>query len=95
MTVPKKAKAAAAPKFSLLASRFGGEVAETCIPQIRPVVEALPPEDTYAFWYGLIVAFAAFADASMPPTGPRSAEVLQRVIENLPTKRSTSLGKLN
>lgn len=95
MTVRKKTASAPETRNSLVATKFGGEVAATCIPQIRPVVEALPPEDIYAFWSGLITAFAAFADASMPPNGPRAAEILAGVIETLPKKRSPSLGKLN
>lgn len=91
MIVPKPVE----PHYSLIAAKFGGEVAESCIPQIRPVVEALPPEDIYAFWCGLFTAFAAFADVTMPPRGKTSAQILDQVKKNLPAKRSPSLGKLN
>lgn len=92
MTVPKKKPAV----YNVIAANFGAEVAETCIPQIKPVVEALPPEDIYAFWCGLMIAFAAFADATIPPNaGKTSAEIMQKVLETLPAKRSQSLGKLN
>lgn len=93
MTVPKKKVEV---PYSLIAAKFGGEVAETCIPQIRPVVEALPPEDVYAFWCGLMIAFAAFADATIPPNaGKTSKEIVQKVLDTLPDRRSPSLRKLN
>lgn len=77
--MPKKSKEPAAIPYSLGAAKFGGEVAETCIPQIRPVIEALAPEDIYGFWCGLMSGFAGMANATLP------AGLAVRVLESVLT----------
>lgn len=93
MAPKKKAKLPAAPTYSLVAAKFGGEVAETCIPQIRPVIEALPPEDIYSFWCGLMSGFAGLANGTLPRG--ITVKVLESVLETAKRNVGPSPEKLN
>lgn len=81
------------PHYDPRAAQFGGEVAATCIPQIRPVIDALPPEDIYAFWSGLMIGFAAFARATLPPG--QDIAVLEAVMKCAKKNQTPPKRKLN
>lgn len=90
--MPKKSKPEE-PSYSLVAAKFGGEVAETCIPQIRPVIEALPPEDIYAFWCGLMSGFAGMANGTLP--AGMAVRVLESVLKTTRRNVPPPAKKLN
>lgn len=92
MTVPK-ARKPAPQLYSKSAAKFGGEAAQTCIPAIRIVVDALPPEDLYSFWCGMFSAFAAMAASTLPVGLP--VKVLESTLQGVKNMSAQSPKELN
>lgn len=74
--MPPKKKTAGV--LHVQASEFGGKVACEFLTTIKPVVEALEPENVYSFWHGFMSAWAAFSTASLPPG--QDIQVLEQVL---------------
>lgn len=93
MIVPKAKSKPVKQFYSKAAAQFGSEVAQTCIPTIRPVVDAMPPEDLYSFWCGVFSAFAAMAASTLPVGLP--VKVLESTLQGVRDMSAPSPKELN